>query len=470
MLKPGDEIELTVDKFADRGKCLSRLDEFIVFTEGTIPGERVKIRIHKKKKNYAEAKVITVLEKSPKRVEPPCRYFGFCGGCKWQHVAYEYQLEAKRKSVEDALSHIGGFEGVKVNPTIGSPNIYGYRNKMEFSFSARCWLTGWETDAIGTFDTDFALGLHAPGQFSSVINIESCLLQRYPSSSILNTFREIAKQKGWTAWDTKKRSGFLNHLVIRISERTGKILVNLVTNGYNEERMVVVGKLLQSRFPEITTFVNAVNKRVAQTAFAEEIKIIYGSGVIDEHIGHYRFEIAPNTFFQTNTSQAERLYEVIMAFAELRSTDLVYDLYCGVGTISIFLSPFVKQVVGIELVEEAVQNAQDNAKANGVTNSFFLCGDAMKVFTSEFVQEYGKPDVIVVDPPRPGLHRKIIEQITHIRPSRLIYVSCNPMTQLRDMLMLQDIYRIEAVQPLDFFPQTQHIETVIKLKLKGMDN
>lgn len=466
MLKTGEELELTVDTFAGRGKCLSRLDGFVVFMEGAVPGERVRVRIQKKKKNYAEAKLLAVLEKSPFRVTPPCRYFGSCGGCKWQHVSYERQLGAKLKSVQDALTNIGGFEAIPIHPTIGSPTIYGYRNKMEFSFSGRRWLTEQEIASGETFDTSFALGLHAPGQFSSVIDIKECHLQRSPSSEILNSLREIARKNGWTAWDSRKQMGFLEHLVIRMAKRTGDIMVNLVTRGYEPERMRMLSAMLQQSFPEITTFVNTIYRSSTQTAFREGVIIIYGPGVIHDYIGNCRFEIAPHSFFQPNTAQAELLYKVARDFAELKPTDLLYDLYCGAGTISIFVSSFVKRAVGVELIEEVVETARLNAQVNGVTNCTFVCGDLMRMFTPEFVSQYGRPDVMIVDPPRPGMHRKVVEQIARLKPSRLVYISCNPLTQLRDIAILRDYYTIEAIQPVDLFPQTFHIETVIKLKAK----
>ncbi|MBM4128498.1 MAG: 23S rRNA (uracil(1939)-C(5))-methyltransferase RlmD [Nitrospira sp.] len=466
MFKTGEELELTVEKFAGRGKCLSRHEGFVIFIEGTIPGERVKVRIHKTRKDYAEAKLLEVLEKSPIRVTPPCSYFGYCGGCKWQHVSYDRQLEAKQQSIKDALITISGFETVQIHPTIGSTRIYGYRNKMEYSFSNRRWLTEKEIASGETFDTSFALGLHAPGQYSSVIDIRECHLQRSPSSGILNTVRDISMQNGWAAWDSRKQKGFLEHLIIRIGERTGEIIVNLVTRGYKPGRIKLLAEVLQSSFPEITTFVNTIHEISNRTAPEEELETICGPGIIHDSIGNYTFEIAPHSFFQPNTSQAEVLYKVARDFAELKPTDVLYDLYCGAGTISIFVSSFVKQVIGIEIIQEAVENARTNAEINGVNNCTFVSGDVIRILTPELVKQYGRPDVIIVDPPRPGMHRKVLEQIIHLKPSRIVYVSCNPMTQLRDIAMLREHYIIEAIQPIDLFPQTFHIESVIKLRAK----
>ncbi len=464
MIKIGDEIELTVDKFADKGKCISRLDGFVIFMEGVIPGERVKVRIHRIKKKYADAKLISVIQESPFRVEPPCRHFGTCGGCKWQHVLYECQINAKRQSVFDAAVNIGGFQGIKVNNTFGSSLIYGYRTKMEFSFSDRIWLTDKEI-ASGSISKDgFALGLHAPSQFSSVIDIKQCHLQKNPSSEILNMLRETAIEHNWSPWNCFHKKGYLKHLVIRIGEKTDEIMVNLVTESYRAEIIKILSDLLQKTFPEITTFVNSIVPGSSQNASDAAVEVIYGSGLIHDRIGNYMFEIKPNAFFQSNTSQADVMYNLARVYAELKPTDIVYDFYCGTGTISIVLSSFVKQIVGIEMAQEAVDNAFRNAYNNGINNCSFVCGDLMKIFTDDFVYQHGRPDVIILDPPRPGLHRKTIEHIARLKPRRLVYISCNPMTQMRDIDMLKDIYIIEEVQPVDMFPQTYHIESIAKLK------
>ena len=466
MFRIGEEIELLVDKFADRGKCLSRYDGFIIFIEGAIPGEIIRAKIHKIKKNYAEAKLLFIVKESPFRVTPPCRYFGFCGGCKWQHVLYEHQLEAKRMSVLDSAHSIGGFHNLTVNNTIGSPTAYGYRTKMEFSFSDRRWLPYKEVHSHEHTKNTLAAGLHAPFQFSSVIDIKKCHLQRSPSSEILNMIRETAITHDWKPWNCFKKVGYLKHLIIRIAERTGEIMVNLVTESYVPERMQALGGLLKQNFPEITTFVNTIVPGSSQNVSGAEVEVIYGHGAIYERIGNYFFEIKPNAFFQPNTSQAEVIYNLARVYAELKPTDIVYDLYCGIGTISILLSPFARKIVGIEISREAVDNAFSNAKANNISNCSFLCGDLAKVFTEEFVSQYGKPDVIILDPPRPGLHKRIIEYIAQLKPSRLVYISCNPATQMRDIAMLKNFYNIKEVQPVDMFPQTYHVESVAKMKLK----
>jgi len=463
-VKKGTEVVLEIEKFADRGKSLTRLDGYVIFVAGAVPGDRVRARIMKRKKSYAEGKLLEVLTPSALRTEARCTYFGACGGCKWQHVSYAAQCEAKRQLVEEALIHQGGFEGLTVRPTLGAEEIYFYRNKMEFSFSAERWLTPDEIASDKRFDTRFALGLHAPGNFSKVIDLESCHLQSELSVRLVNEIRAFTRNHKWAPWNIRRHEGFLRHLVIRNGVHSGDVMVNLVTNGFVPERMAELSAFLQASFPEVTTFVNTINSGVAQTAFGESIETIFGPGVIHDSIGPHRFEIAPNAFFQTNTVQAERLYEVVREFADLRPDDLLYDLYCGAGTISLFVADRVRHVVGVELIEEAVANARANAAANDVTNCTFVSGDLMRMFTPEFVDTHGRPDILIVDPPRAGMHKKVVAQIARLKPERLVYVSCNPQTQAHDLALLRDTYAIEAIQPVDLFPHTHHIENVVKLK------
>lgn len=464
--KRGATITLDIEKFADKGMALARVDGFVVLVREGVPGDRVKARIYKKKKRYAEAEIEEVLQPSELRTEPRCYYFSTCGGCKWQHVQYDAQRDAKRESVEGALRHQGGFslDDVKVQPTIGAEEIYLYRNKMEFSFSAQRWLTPEEIATGRDFDTDFALGLHVPGNPFKVLDLKECHLQSEVSQRLVNGVRTLAKEQDWVPWHIRKHEGFLRHLVIRQGTHTGDLMVNLVTNGHYPDRMETMAAYLQSTFPEVTTFVNTINTGVAQTAFGEAVHTIFGPGVIYDTIGPYRFEIASNAFFQTNTRQAERLYAVARDLANLRPTDLVYDLYCGAGTISIFLAEAVAHVVGVELVEEAVANARANAAHNGMENTTFVAGDLKELFTPAFIQAHGPPDVLIVDPPRGGMHPDVVKQIATMRPERFVYVSCNPQTQARDLEMLSDVYSIEAVQPVDLFPHTQHIENVVSLR------
>jgi 23S rRNA (uracil1939-C5)-methyltransferase len=462
-LKKGTELEFEVEKFADRGKSLARIDGQVVFIPGAVPGDRVRATITRRKKKFLEARVEELLHPSSLRTEPRCAYFGTCGGCKWQHVQYEAQLEFKRQSVADALEHVGGFSGVEVRPALGAVEPYYYRNKMEFSFSTDRWLTPEEIATGENFDTDFALGLHVPGNFYKVLDLHECHLQSLRSADIVNAVRTFAKDNEWLPWDIRNHTGFLRHLVIREGKKTGERMINVVTSGFDEERMEAFAAFIQREFPETTTLVNTINSTVAQTSFGEAMHTIFGPGVIRDDIGPYRFEIAPNAFFQTNTEGAQTLYETVRAFADLRPDDALFDLYCGAGTISIFLAKDVKRVVGVEVVEEAVQNAKANARANGIDNCTFVAADMLSIVDGPFIGTHGRPNVVVVDPPRAGIHPKVVAKLARLKPERIVYVSCNPQTQARDLQLLGDGYRIDAVQPVDLFPHTDHVETVARL-------
>lgn len=466
MLKRGSEITLEIEKFADRGKSIARLDGYVVFVPGGIPGDRLRVRIVKTKRKYAEAVTLDVLKPSPDRTEPVCSYFGTCGGCKWQHVTYEAQLEAKTQSVREALEHHGGFEKISIAPAIGANPIYRYRNKMEYSFSAQRWLTSDEIASGRAFDTSFALGLHVPGNFSKVLDLTECHLHSETGVRVVNFVRRFVREKEWRAWHVRNQTGFLRYLVLRSGHATGEFMVNLVTSDYDSERMESLSSELQKVIPEVTTFVNTINRGVAQTAYGDEIHTIFGPGVIHDRIGPHIFEIASNAFFQTNTAQAERLYDVAAGFAELKQNDLVYDLYSGAGAISIYVANRVSRVVGVELVPEAVENATRNAKTNSIENVSFFAGDMMRLFDEEFIAKHGRPDVLIVDPPRAGMHPRVVKQIRRLRPERFVYLSCNPLSQARDLKMLADTFSIEAVQPVDLFPHTHHIENVVKLRAR----
>ncbi len=461
-VKRGQTVELTIEKFADKGQSLARVDGYVVFVRGAVPGDRVRAYVSRAKRSYAKAVVDELLEPSALRTEPRCRYAETCGGCKWQHVEIEAQREAKRQSVEEAFRHQSDFAAVEVPPAIPSPQTFFYRNKMDFDFSADRWLTRAEIDSGQDFDLDFALGLHVPGNFYKVLDLHECHLQSALSARLVNGVRGFVRAQGWAPWDIRKHHGFLRHLMIRTGEHTGEVMVALVTNGHDAERMATFADWLRAGFPEVTTFVNVDHQGRAQNVEGEA-HVVFGPGVIHDTIGGYRFAISPPSFFQTNTRGAERLYEVARDFAALRPTDRVYDLYCGAGTISIFLAAHVEAVVGVELVPEAVADARRNAEANGVTNCTFVTGDMKALFGPDFVEAHGRPDVLIVDPPRAGLHKDVVAQIAALGPARFVYVSCNPQTQVRDLDLLRDTYRLDAVQPVDMFPHTPHIENVAKL-------
>ena len=478
-LKRGREVELTMEDFADRGKSLARVaatDErrgYVVFVAGAVPGDRVRARVMKRKKGFAEARLLEVLEPSGLRVEPRCEYFDACGGCKWQHVEYPAQLAMKGEAAVSSLARAGlDLSAADVRPPLGAGDFdgsggrYFYRNKMEFSFSAQRWLTDWEIATGQEIDTSFALGLHVPGRFDKVLDLRACYLQSEWSARLVNGVRQFARDHGWNPWHAREHTGFLRILGVRTPAHTGDKMVNLVTSGQDDERMAAFAEFLRRDFPEVTTLVNTVNSGPAQTSYGDAT-VVFGPGVVTDKIGDYAYEIASNAFFQTNTVAAEALYAVAREFARFKPTDVVYDLYCGAGTISLFVADAVERVLGVELVEEAVENARASAQANGVTNCEFVAGDMLELFKPELVDAHGRPDVLILDPPRAGLHPKVIGQIAHLRPERIVYVSCNPKTQAMDLARLNEAaaYTIEAVQPVDMFPHTHHVESVVGLRL-----
>jgi len=465
-IKKGATLTLDIEKFADRGKSLCRRDGYVVFVPGAVPGDKVKVRIYKRRKKFAEGAIVDIVEPSPLRTTPRCRYAFSCGGCKWQHVDYAAQLNAKTQSVQEAFEHVGGFDSVDVRPATGADDIFYYRNKMEFSFSAMRWLTPEEIASGESFDTSFALGLHAPGNFAKVIDLEECHLQSELSARMVNGIRSFVRGHEWSVWHVRKQKGYLKHLVIREAAHTDHLMVNLVTDHWNEERMEQFAAFLKQDFPAVTTLVNTINSGVAQTAFGEEMHTVFGPGTIRDKIGDAEFEVASNAFFQTNTKQAHVLYETVRQAADFSDSDLVYDLYAGAGTISIYVAPHVKHVVGVELIEEAVENARRNAVANDIDNVTFETGDMLSLFNPAFTERHGRPDVLIVDPPRAGLHSKVVARIADLAPERFIYVSCNPMSQARDLALLRDTYDLHYVQPVDLFPHTHHVESVAKLTLR----
>jgi 23S rRNA (uracil1939-C5)-methyltransferase len=473
-VKWGDEIEITVENFASEGKSVARVDGLVVFVVGGVPGDRVRARVTKSKKKFAEAEAVDILSRSPLRVQPRCKYFGTCGGCKWQHVSYAAQLDFKRQHVIDALERIGGFSDVVVNPTLGSPDEYFYRNKMEFSFGDK-WVTREELEAR---DKDqearnrsplFALGLHIPQRFDKVLDIEECYLQSETSYAIVNAVREFCLEHSLSIYSTFTHIGYLRNLLIRESRRTGELMVNLVTSDDNAEIMQSLSSTLLARFPSITTIVNNITERKSQVAIGDVEKVYHGSGFITERIGQRVYRVSANSFFQTNTLQAERLYDTATRLANLTPDDIVFDLYSGTGTIALHLADKVKEVVGIEIVESAIEDARRNALTNQVANCAFALGDLKDKLTKDtsWLSLHARATVMVIDPPRSGMHEKVVLEIASLRPERIVYVSCNPATQARDVKLLcsKAPYHITAVQPVDMFPQTYHIENVIALSV-----
>lgn len=473
MIKRGDEITLPIESTAFEGKTVSRIDGFVVFVEGAVPGDVVHARITKLKKSFAEAKVLRVIEPSKLRVEPRCRYFGTCGGCKWQHVDYQAQLQCKQQQVVDALERIGGFRHLPLQPIVGADDIYFYRNKMEFSFSDRQWLESPPPHSAErsnperrALDSGLFLGLHVPRCYDKVLDIEECHLQSDVSNKILNFTRDFARANRLAVFSPDTGNGYLRFLVIRQSKRTNELMVNLVTFDERPDIMERYTAELLSTVQRVTTVVNTINSRKAQIAYGAVERVYHGEGVIHERLGKYLFMISASSFFQTNTAQAETLYGIVKDFANLSSSDVVWDLYSGTGTIALFVSDVAKEVVGIESMESAVRDAERNARLNNVRNCSFVLGDLKERLTKDtsWMSTRAKPDVMIIDPPRSGMHQKVVDEILSLSPKRIVYVSCHPTTQARDLQRLcASQYQLVKLQPVDMFPHTFHIENVALL-------
>lgn len=466
-LKKGAEVELEVESTAFKGKGVAKANGLAVFIPNTLPGDRVKARIVKRKKKHREAKLLEVLEPGPHRIEPKCGHADVCGGCSWQHVDYEYQLKYKRNQVQDHIERIGGFKDIRVKPAIGCEHIFYYRNKMEYSIGHKRWLSRDEIERDEfVSDRTFAAGLHAPGRYDKILNLRECHLQHPVSFEILDFVRTWCIEHEVEPYNTIDNKGFMRNVVIRTSRHTDDLMVNLVTFRDDQELMNRLADALLGEFPAITTIINNVNDTKSPTAVGRYEKVLHGPGYITDAIGPYSFKIDANAFFQTNTQQAERLYEVARSFADPQPGETIYDLYCGVGTLSLFLSDYAEKVVGIELAEVAIKNARTNARENGVENVAFVKGDMKEVFDRSVITEHGAPGAIITDPPRSGMHPDVVARLNRLKVPKLVYVSCNSSTLARDLKELDKAYDILEVQPVDMFPQTYHIEAVANLRLK----
>ena len=463
--KRDDIIEVSIEDIGAEGNGIGRLNgEFVVFVPQTVPGDIVKAKVKRTKKNYSECGLIEIISPSGKRVKPECGYFGVCNGCKMQHIDYAYQLELKKTNVQNAFERIGGFQGLAVPDALGAGNIYYYRNKLEFSFSNDRWLTAEDMNKEN-IDKSFALGYHIPGFIDKIIDINDCRLQSEVSVKILNLTREFFKSRNTSVYSTKTHTGYLRFLVIRQSANTPDLMVNLITHTENNELINEFSELLKNSIPEVTTFINSISETKAQVAYAEKYYVISGSGFIEEKIGNYRYKITPNSFFQTNSRQCETLFDKITELGDFKQNENVLDLYCGCGAISLFISGLVNSVYGVELNEGSIESARVNAGLNGVKNCEFESKD-VKDYLAELKNTDKTFDAFILDPPRSGIHPKAAEYILTCRPGKIIYVSCNPATQARDTALLQEQYNITKIQPVDMFPHTFHTENVIRLDLK----
>ncbi len=475
----GERLELTTDSFAFEGKAVGRRsDGYVIFVEGALAQERVIAEVKKAKSSFAEAKLIEVLEPGPDRREPICPYFGICGGCALQHMSYEAQLYWKKRHVTDLFERVAKIPNPPVKDALPAEAEYYYRNKMEFSFSDERWLTD-EEIASGDVQDRFALGLHVRERFDRVIDTEICFLPKPVVTHILNFTRDFARRMNLKVFVPKNTTpkfpplteegehGLLRFLVVKTSHATGEIMVNLVTSREEPDTLIQYTQELIVSVPGITTVINNINPRRAQVAVGDREIVYYGDGTIRDRIGDAEYRISANSFFQANTPQAERLYQIAMDFAELKPEDILWDLYCGTGTISLFVAGKVDRVLGIEVVESAIADARSNAERNGIKNVAFVASDLRKALTHpDFLQDHPKPNVMIVDPPRNGMHADVIREIIILGPERISYISCNPATQARDIAMLADAYDLLELQPVDMFPQTYHIECVAKLQRK----
>lgn len=455
-----ENVEIT--GVAAEGKSIARVNDMVVFIPYGAPSDVVNIKLDKKKRSYAEAHIVDMVKPSPDRVTPTCEHFGVCGGCKWQHIPYESQLRYKRDQVVDALTRIAKVEIPEVNPTLGSKETFCYRNKLEYTFSCKCWITFEDLRSGREIADRNALGFHIPGAFDKVLDIKKCWLQDDLSNRIRLFVRQYALAKGYEFYDIKAQQGLMRTLMVRIAS-TGEVMLIVVFARPEQEKIDDMMGAIAAEFPEITSLLYVVNQKVNDTIADQEVITYRGRDYINEEMEGLQFRIGPKSFYQTNSLQAYELYKVARRMACLKPDDLVYDLYTGTGTIANFVARQVKKVVGIEYVPEAIADAKLNSEVNGIDNTIFFAGDMKDVLTDGFIAEHGRPDVMIIDPPRAGMHEDVVNVILNARPERIVYVSCNPATQARDLALMDSLYRVEEVQPVDMFPHTHHVENVVRM-------
>ena len=460
--------DITIEEIGAEGNAIAHVDGMVVFVPFVVPGDMVDIQLTRKKKNYAEGRAVAIKKPSPQRVEHVCPHFGTCGGCRWQTVRYEEQLAAKQKQVRDNLERLGHVDCSGMLPITGSEEIYHYRNKLEFTFSTKRWR---ERPDDSEPETWGALGFHVPGLFDKVLDIEHCALQREPSNDIRNAIRAYAREHSLTCYDIRNHTGFLRNIVVRCSN-TGQWMVIVIVAEHNEPTLFALLDHLAAQFPEISSLQYIVNEKFNDSYTDLPVVCYRGDDHIIEEMprhrgdGVLRYKITPKSFFQTNSRQAQRLYHHVADLADLKGDEIVYDLYTGTGTIAHYLAEECRKVVGIEYVDDAIADARTNAELNHHDNTVFYAGDMAKVFTAEFIAQNGQPDVVVTDPPRAGMHASVVAQLLQAAPRKIVYVSCNPATQARDLELLSERYTVRCIQPVDMFPHTQHVENIAELILR----
>lgn len=463
---------VTITSCAAEGKALARVDDKVVFVPYVVPGDVVDLQVKKKKSSYMEAVAVRFHEYSPLRTEPVCRHYGVCGGCKWQCLKYEEQLKAKQQQIHDNLVRIGKVDLPEMMPILGSKHVYGYRNKLEFGFSNKRWLTEEEVRADVKYDVMDAVGFHISGAFDKILDIEECHLMDNINNEIRNDIRHYALENGLSFYDLRQNKGLLRSLMIRTSN-TGELmfLVQFRIDSDDEQKQAdALMQHLAETFPQITSLLYVDNHKANDTFGDQEIHVVKRKDFIYETMEDLKFKVGPKSFYQTNTEQAYELYKVARNFAGLTGKELVYDLYTGTGTIANFVAHQARKVIGIEYVPEAIEDAKVNSEINGLANTLFYAGDMKDILNKEFIDEHGRPDVIITDPPRAGMHQDVIDTILFAAPERIVYVSCNPATQARDLQLLDVDYKVVAVQPVDMFPHTQHVENVVLLERKEENN
>lgn len=454
---------LEITTLAAEGKAMGRYDDMVVFVPMTVPGDVVDVQIHNKRRRFMEGSVVRYIVRSPLRVEPFCEHFGVCGGCKWQNLPYDEQLRFKREQVFDQLTRIGKLDLPPVEPTIGSAATTYYRNKLEFTFAPRRWMTYEEVAAGGDIDAGAALGFHIPGRFDKVMDVHRCWLQPDPSNDIRLETKRFCEEHDYPFYDIRQHSGLMRNIVIRTAS-TGEIMVIVVFAEDDRPRIAALLDHLRDRFPAITSLMYMVNAKLNDSTGDIDAVLWSGRDHIFEEMEGLRFKIGPKSFYQTNSAQAYELYKVARNFADLHGDETVYDLYTGTGTIANFVARHCARVVGIEYVPEAIEDAKHNSALNGIDNTSFFAGDMKDVLDDAFIARHGRPDVVILDPPRAGVHEDVIATILRAAPRRIVYVSCNPATQARDLALLAADYRVTAVQPVDMFPHTHHVENVVRLE------
>ncbi len=455
--------QVTITDIGAEGKALARVNDMVVFTTHAIPGDVVDLQVTKKRKKYQEARIVKIHEKSADRVEAFCEYFGICGGCKWQFLPYEKQLFYKQQQVEDQLKRLGKVELPELSPILGSAKNTFYRNKLEFSFSNKRWLTLDEMDEEHEPATMNALGFHIPRMFDKIIDVEKCWLQPDPSNAIRNFVRSYALEHELEFFDIRSQEGFLRNMIVRTAS-TGENMLILAFYKEDVEKREALLNAIVEEFPELTSLMYVINSKGNDTITDQDVIAFNGPDHIFEEMEGLRFKIGPKSFYQTNSEQAYELYKVAREFASLSGNEVVYDLYTGTGTIANFVARQAQKVVGIEYIPEAIEDARINSSINGIENTSFYAGDMKAVLNDDFIAENGTPDVIITDPPRAGMHEDVVKTILQVAPEKVVYVSCNPASQARDLALMDEQYKVAKIQPVDMFPHTHHVENVVLLE------